>query len=41
MWRHVALAEEDGLSLPEVGIEFPVSELYDGIDFPKLLAGEE
>lgn len=31
-WRATALTDADNLSLPEVGIEIPVAELYEGLD---------
>ena len=33
-WTVTTLIADDALSLPEVGIEIPVTELYEGVDFP-------
>jgi Uma2 family endonuclease len=33
-WRAVTLTGDDTLQMPEIGIEIPVAELYDGIVFP-------
>ena len=33
-WTATALMAEDTLSLPEIGIEVPVVEFYDGVDLP-------
>ncbi|WP_459677763.1 Uma2 family endonuclease [Acidisoma sp. 7E03] len=35
-WQTTVLTGEDILRLPEVGIEIPVAEIYDGIDFEDL-----
>jgi Uma2 family endonuclease len=33
-WKDIGLTEEDTLALPEVGLEIPVAELYEDIEFP-------
>ena len=33
-WSATTLMAEDVLALPEMGIEIPVAELYEGVDFP-------
>ena len=33
-WIAVPLAAEDMLRMPEIGIEIPVAELYDDVEFP-------
>lgn len=38
-WTVTTLVAEEILSLPEIGIEIPVAELYEGVDFPALDAG--
>jgi Uma2 family endonuclease len=38
-WQVTTLAEGDVLDLPEFGIEIPVAELYEGIDFEELPEG--
>jgi hypothetical protein len=32
-WTAAALTIDDTLSLPEIGIEIPVSEFYEDVDF--------
>lgn len=32
-WQTTVLSDADVLRMPEIGIEIPVSEIYDGIDF--------
>ncbi len=32
-WRHEILAEDSTLVLPEIGVEFPLAELYEGLVF--------
>jgi Uma2 family endonuclease len=32
-WTATALTADDTLALPEIGIEIPVSEVYEGVDF--------
>jgi len=39
IWQTTVLTGEDTLSLPEIGVEIPVTELYDGIDFAELPEG--
>ncbi len=34
VWQTTVLTEEDILRMPEIGIEIPVAEIYDGITFP-------
>ena len=34
-WRTTVLAEGDILRMPEIGIEVPVAEIYEGIAFPE------
>ena len=33
-WTATTLMAEDTMLLPEIGIEIPVAELYEGVDFP-------
>ena len=33
-WRTTVLAEGDIFRMPEIGIEVPVAEIYEGIAFP-------
>jgi hypothetical protein len=33
-WSVTSVMAGDLLSLPEIGIEFPASELYEGVEFP-------
>jgi len=35
-WTTTVLTGEDTLQLPEIGIEIPVSELYESVDFPEV-----
>jgi hypothetical protein len=37
-WTVAALTIEDTLSLPEIGIEIPVTEFYEDVDFIDTLA---
>jgi Uma2 family endonuclease len=39
IWQTTVLTAEDTLRLPEIGIEIPVAELYDGVDFEDLAQG--
>ncbi len=39
-WTVTTATAEDALALPELGIEIPVAELYEGVDFPASDAGE-
>ena len=32
-WTHAILIAASSLALPAVGIEFPLAELYEGLDF--------
>jgi hypothetical protein len=34
VWRTTVLTSDDILRMPEIGIEIPVAELYEGITFP-------
>ena len=34
MWRAAALTKDDILRMPEIGIEIPVAEFYEGMAFP-------
>jgi hypothetical protein len=34
-WTVTTLMADEVLPLPEIGIEIPVAELYEGIDFPE------
>ena len=34
VWRVTSLTNDDVLRMPEIGIEIPLSEMYDGISFP-------
>jgi Uma2 family endonuclease len=34
-WTATALAADDSLRMPEIGIECPVTELYDGVSWPE------
>jgi Uma2 family endonuclease len=34
-WRASALSEDDILRMPEIGVEIPVVEFYESIDFPE------
>ena len=38
-WTVTTLMTDDLLPLPEIGIEIPVAELYEGIDFPAVETG--
>ena len=38
-WTVTTLMTDDFLPLPEIGIEIPVAELYEGIDFPAVETG--
>jgi Uma2 family endonuclease len=38
-WTATTLMVEDTMLLPEIGIEIPVAELYEGVDFPMPDAG--
>jgi Uma2 family endonuclease len=38
-WRVAALTEHDTLRMPEIGIEIPVAEIYNGITLPAPEAG--
>ena len=38
-WTHTALTAEDILVQPEIGLEIPVAELYEGVEFPEPEAG--
>jgi hypothetical protein len=40
-WTARALTAGDGLPLPEIGIEIPFEELYDGVALPAEEAGDE
>jgi hypothetical protein len=33
-WTVTSVMSDDLLSLPEIGIEIPTAELYEGIEFP-------
>jgi hypothetical protein len=33
-WTVTTVMADDVLSLPEIGAEVPIAELYDGVDFP-------
>ena len=37
-WTATALTIDDTLSLPEIGIEIPVTEFYEDVDFTATLA---
>jgi Uma2 family endonuclease len=34
-WRNTVLTGDDTLRMPEIGIEIPVAEIYEDIDFPE------
>jgi len=34
IWRTTVLTEEDTLRMPDIGIEIPVAEIYEGLNFP-------
>jgi Uma2 family endonuclease len=34
IWRTTVLTEEDMLRMPDIGIEVPVAEIYEGLSFP-------
>jgi len=34
VWRTTVLTDDDILRMPEIGIEIPVSEIYDGLSYP-------
>jgi Uma2 family endonuclease len=34
VWQTTVLTNDDILRMPEIGIEIPVAEIYDGISFP-------
>jgi Uma2 family endonuclease len=38
-WTVTTLTAEDLLPLPEIGVEIPVAELYEGVDLPASEAG--
>ncbi|RBP16439.1 Uma2 family endonuclease [Roseiarcus fermentans] len=40
-WTHEILIEESTLALPEIGVELPLAELYDGIDFGAATGGPQ
>ena len=33
-WQTTVLTVEDTLRMPEIGIEIPVADIYDGMTFP-------
>jgi Uma2 family endonuclease len=35
VWQTTVLTNDDTLRMPEIGIEIPVAEIYEGIDFPQ------
>jgi hypothetical protein len=37
VWRTTVLTNDDTLRMPEIGIEIPVAEIYDGIKFTENL----
>jgi Uma2 family endonuclease len=39
IWQTTVLTGEDILRMPEIGIEIPVAEIYEGIDFEELPEG--
>jgi len=39
IWQTTVLTGEDILLLPEIGVEIPVAEIYEGIDFAELPEG--
>ncbi len=39
-WRATALTADDTLRMPEIGIEIPVTELYQEVDLPEVGTGE-
>jgi hypothetical protein len=39
-WSEQTLTGDDTLGLPEIGIEIPVPELYEDVDFGDAVAGE-
>jgi Uma2 family endonuclease len=39
-WTTVALTGDDTLSLPEIGVEIPVGEFYQDVDFDDVATGE-
>jgi len=34
VWQTTVLTNDDTLRMPEIGIEIPVAEIYEGIAFP-------
>jgi Uma2 family endonuclease len=38
-WTVTTLMADDAMLLPEIGVEIPVTELYEGVDFPTSEAG--
>ena len=40
VWQVTALTGEDVLRMPEIGIDLPVAELYEGVSLPEIAAGE-
>jgi len=34
VWRVISLTSGDILHMPEIGIEIPVAQFYDGVAFP-------
>ena len=40
-WLSLLLVEADTLALPEIGVELPLAELYEGVDLPPLEARDD
>jgi Uma2 family endonuclease len=40
-WMVSLLSAEDTLAMPEIGVEFPLAELYDGVDLPSPPDGDD
>ncbi|HVC60318.1 MAG TPA: Uma2 family endonuclease [Acetobacteraceae bacterium] len=40
-WIATALTEGDALRMPEIGIEIPVAEFYEGTDLPRLASSQD
>ena len=39
-WTVTTMMADDLLLLPEIGVEIPIAELYEGVDFPPLASDE-
>ena len=41
VWQTTILTQDDTLRMPEIGIEIPVAEIYEGLSFPDQDQNEE